>query len=195
MDRRINLLFWNVWLRPVEDSPLIGAGCDAVPATDAPVIINDDNPIRFLPGRVDRTYLHAGRLLALLTLNGEIDESFFRNQVRMIVMFRVFKIDQVSSSESENPDPLKLRITARVVILFHTGIDASSAPDASGKLQTVCPEGIGNGRLGADLKFSSIFLQVSLFQLCNDMFLFFGCHLPKMFLQEILAFFLGTRRE
>jgi hypothetical protein len=129
----------------------------------------------------------------LLTLNGQIDESFFRNQVRVIVMFRVFKIDQVSSFESEHPDPLKLRIMARVVILFHTGIDASSAPDASGKLQAVCPKGIGNGLLGADLKFSSIFLQVSLFQLGNDMFLFFGCHFPKMFLQEILGLFLGAR--
>jgi hypothetical protein len=132
VDRGIDLLFWNVWLRPVEDSPLIGAGCDAVPATDAPVIINHDDTIRFLPGGVDRTYLHAGRLLTLLTLNGEIDESLFRNQVGVIVMFRVFKIDQVSSFESENPDPLKLRIMARVIIFFHTGIDASPTANTSG---------------------------------------------------------------
>ena len=97
-------------------------------------------------------------------------------------MFRVFKVDQVSSLESENPDPLKLRIMAGLVILFHTGVDASSAPNASGKLQAVCPKGIGQGRLGADLKFSSIFLLISLFQFCNDTFLFFGCHFPKMFL-------------
>jgi hypothetical protein len=132
VDRGIDLLFWNVWLRPVEDSPLIGAGCDAVPATDAPVIINHDDTIGFLPGGVDRTYFHAGRLLALLTLNGEIDKSLFWNQVRVIVMFRVFKIDQVSSFESENPDPLKLRIMARVIIFFHTGINASPTANTSG---------------------------------------------------------------
>jgi hypothetical protein len=182
VDRGIDLLFWDVWLRPVEDSPLIGAGCDAVPATDAPVIINHDDTIRFLPGGVNRTYLHTGRLLTLLTLNGEIDESFLRNQVRVVVMFRVLKIDQVSSFEPEHPDPLKLRIVARLIILFHTGIDTSSTPNASGKLQAVCPKGIGNGLLGADLKFSSIFLLVSLFQLCYDTFLFFRCHFPKMFL-------------
>ena len=195
VDRGIDLFFWNVWLRPVKDSPLIGAGCNAVPATDAPVVVDHDDTIRFLPGGVDRTYFHTGRLLTLLALNGKIDESFFRNQVRVIVMFRVFKVDQVSSLESENPDPLKLRIMAGLVILFHTGVDASSAPNASGKLQAVCPKGIGNRLLGADLKFSSIFLLVSLFQLCNDTFLFFRCHFPKMFLQEILGFFLGARGE
>jgi len=195
MDRGIDLFFWNVWLRPVKDSPLIGAGCNAVPATNAPIIINHDDTIRLLPGGVDRTYLHTGRLLTLLALNGKIDESFLRNQVRVIVMFRVFKVDQVSSLESENPDPLKLRIMAGLVILFHTGVDASSAPNASGKLQSVCPKGIGNHLLGADLEFSSIFLLVSLFQLCNDPFLIFGCHFLKVFLQEILGFFLGAGGE
>jgi hypothetical protein len=195
MDRGIDLFFWNVWLRPVKDSPLIGAGCNAVPATNAPIIINHDDTIRLLPGGVDRTYLHTGRLLTLLALNGKIDESFLRNQVRVIVMFRVFKVDQVSSLESENPDPLKLRIMAGLVILFHAGIDASSAPNTSGKLQAVCPIGVGNRLLGADLKFSSIFLLVSLFQFRNDPFLIFGCHFLKMFLQEILGFFFGAGGE
>jgi hypothetical protein len=131
----------------------------------------------------------------LLTLNGEVDESFFWNQVGVIVMFRVFKVDQVSSFESENPDPLKLRVMARMVILFHTGIDASPTTDTSRKLQAVCPKGIGNRLLGADLKFSSIFLLISLLQLCNDMFLFFFCHLAKMFLQEIFGLFLGAGGE
>jgi hypothetical protein len=82
-----------------------------------------------------------------------------------------------------------------VVILFHAGINASSASNASGELEAVCPIGIGNGLLGADLEFSSVFLLVSLFELCNDAFLFFGCHFPKMLLQEILGFFLRARGE
>jgi hypothetical protein len=165
VDRGIDLLFWNVWLRPVEDPPLVGAGCDAVPAADAPVIIDHDDTIRFLPGGVDWTYFHAGGLLTLLTLDGKIDESFFGNQVRVIVMLRVLKIDQISSLESENPNPLKLRVVARVIIFFHTGVDASSTANTSGKFEPVCPKRIGNRFLGADLKFSSIFLLVSLFQL------------------------------
>jgi hypothetical protein len=79
VDRGIDLLFRYVRFRPVEDPSLIGAGGDAVPATDAPVIINHDDPVRLLPGGVNRTDLHAGRFLALLTLNGKIDESLFGN--------------------------------------------------------------------------------------------------------------------
>jgi hypothetical protein len=107
---------------------------------------------------MDRAYLHTGWILTLLTLNGEIDKSFFWNQIRVIIMFRVLEIDQVSSLEPENSDPLELRIVARMVVFFYTGIDTSSAANTSGKLQTVSPEGIGNGFLCADLKFPPIFL-------------------------------------
>jgi hypothetical protein len=82
-----------------------------------------------------------------------------------------------------------------MIIFFHAGVNASSAPNASGKLQAVCPKGIGNRLLGADLKFLSKLLQVSLFQLGNHPFLIFGCHFLKMFLQEILGLFLGARGE
>jgi hypothetical protein len=182
VDRWIYLFFWNVWLCPVEDSPFIRARGNAVPAPDAPVIIHHHNPIWFLPGGVDRANFYTGRLLTLLTLDGKIDESLLGNDFGVIVMVRVFKIDQISSLEPENPDPLKLRIMARVIILFHTGINASPAANTSGKLEAVCPKGIGNSFLGADLKFSPVFLQVSLLQFFNDTFLFFWCHFPKMLL-------------
>ena len=130
MDRRVYLLFGNVWLCPVEDPSFIWAGCDAVPASDTPVVINHNDPVRFLPSGMDRTYLHTGRVLALLTLDREIEESLLRNSFRVIVMLRVLEIDQVSSLESEDPDPLKLRIMARMIIFIHTGIDTSPAADA-----------------------------------------------------------------
>jgi hypothetical protein len=195
VDRRIYLLSWNVWLCPVEDSPFIRARCNAVPASDTPVVIHHHDPIRFLPGGVNRTNLDAGRFLTLLTLNGKVDESFFGNDFRVVVMVRIFKIEQVSSLEPENPDPLKLRIMARVIIFFHTSINASPASNAPRKLEAVCPKGIWNSLLGADLKFSSIFLKISLFQFLNDMFLFFWCHLPKVLLQKILGLLLGAGRK
>jgi hypothetical protein len=195
VDRGIYLLSWNIWLCPVEDSPFIRARCNAVPAPDAPIIIYHHNPIRFLPGGVDRTNFDAGRLLTLLTLNGKIDESLFGNDFRVVVMVRIFKIDQVSSLEPENPDPLKLRIMARVIIFLDTSINASPAANTPGKLQAVRPKGIWNSLLGADLKFSPIFLQVSLFQFFNDTFLFFWCHLPKVLLQKILGLLLGAGRK
>jgi len=195
VDRRVYLFFGNVWFCPVEDPSFIRTCGDAVPATDAPVVIHHDNPVRFLPRGMDRTYLHTGRILTLLTLNGEIDESFFWNQIRVIIMFRVFEIDKVSSLEPENPDPLELRIMARMIIFFHTGIDTSPAANASRKFKTVSPEGIRNGLFCTDLEFSTIFLQVSLFEFCNDTFLFFLGHFAEMFLQKVLRFLLGARGE
>jgi hypothetical protein len=87
MDGRVDLLSWNVWLRPVENPPFIRTGCDAVSAADAPVVINHDDTVRFLPSGVDRTHLHTRRVLTLLTLNGKIDKSLFRNEIRIVIMF------------------------------------------------------------------------------------------------------------
>ena len=110
MDGRVYLLPWNIWLRPVENPPFIRTGCNAVSAADTPVVIDHNDTVRFLPSGVDRAHLHTGRVLTLLTLNGKIDKAFFRNEIRVIIMFGVFKIDQVPSLEPENPNPLKLRV-------------------------------------------------------------------------------------
>ncbi len=79
MDRRVYLFSGKIWLGPVEDPPFIRTGSDAISATNAPVVIHDDDPIRFLPGGMNRAHLHTWRILTLLALNGEIDESLFRN--------------------------------------------------------------------------------------------------------------------
>jgi len=195
VDRGVDLLFGNVWFCPVEDSSLIGTGCNAISAPNTPIVIYDDDPIRFLPGGMDRTDLHTRRILTLLTLNRKIDESLFWNQVRVIIMFRIFKIDQVSSLEPENPDPVELGMMAGRIVFFYTGINASSAANTSRKLKAICPKSIGHGLLCTDLKFPSIFLKVSLFQLFNNPFLFFFCHFMEMFLQKVLSFLLGAGRE
>jgi hypothetical protein len=112
VDRGVYFLFGNVWFCPVEDSSFIGACSNAIPAPDTPVVINYDDAIWFLPGRMDRAYLHTRRILTLLTLNRHIDKPLLWDHVRIIVMFRVFEIDEVPPLESENPDPMKLRIIA-----------------------------------------------------------------------------------
>jgi hypothetical protein len=93
VDRRVDLLFRNIRFCPVEDPSFIRACSDTVPASNTPVVIYNDDSVRFLPGCMDRTYLHAGRLLALLTLNGEIDKTLFRYNIRIIIVFGVFEID------------------------------------------------------------------------------------------------------
>jgi hypothetical protein len=188
MNRRIQLLPRDVRLAPIEDPSFIGAGCDAISTTDAPVVVHDHDSIRFLPGGMDRTHLHTGRILTLLALDGKIDEPFFGDQVRIIIMFGVFEIDQISFLQLEDSDPLKLTFVAGLIIFLDTSIDTSPAPDTSGKLEAITPEGILLGFLYADLEFSSIFLLISFLQFGNEAFLFLLCHFQKMFLKEILNF-------
>lgn len=103
-------------------------------------------------------------------------------------MLGVIEFDQASPLESENPDPLKLVLRARVIIFFYAGVDAPSTSDAPGKIQTVSPEGVRNGLLCADLEFLPVFLKVSLLQFGNDLFLFFRRHLLETFLEEVFGF-------
>ena len=131
----------------------------------------------------------------MLALNGQIDKPFFRNQGSVVVMFGVFEVDHVAPLELEDPDPLELMFIAGIVIFFYTRVDAPSASDASGKIETVSPEGVRNGLLCADLEFFSVFLEVSLLQLGNDPFLVFSRHLLKTLLQEVLGFLFGAGGE
>ncbi len=110
VDGRIDLLLGKVWLCPIENPPFVRTGGNAIPAADAPVVIHDDDPVRFLPGRMDRTNFYAGRILTVLALNGKINESLFRDQVGIVIVLRIFEIDEIPSLEPEDPDPLKLRI-------------------------------------------------------------------------------------
>jgi hypothetical protein len=144
---------------------------------------------------MDRTDLHTGRILTLLALDGKIDKPFLRNRVRIVVMLGVFEIDQISSLQLEDPDPMELTFITGLVIFLDTRIDASPAADASGKLKTVTPEGILLGFLRADLEFPSIFSLISLLQFGNEAFLFLFCHFQKMLLKEILDFLFCARRE
>jgi hypothetical protein len=55
----------------MEESHPIGAGHDAVPASDAPLSIHEDNPFRRLIGCTNRADLHTGRLGALVAEFGD----------------------------------------------------------------------------------------------------------------------------
>lgn len=81
---------------------------------------------------MNRAYFYARRIFTVLALYRHIDEIFFRNQRRVVVMLGVFKIDKISPFEPENPDPMELRLVARIIVFFYTCIDASSAANATG---------------------------------------------------------------
>jgi len=103
------------------------------------------------------TYLDTRRVLALLTLNREVDESLLRDDFGVVIMVRVLEIDQVSPFQPKDRDPLELRVMPGLIVFFHTGIDAPSAADTSRKFKTIPPKGVGKGFLGADLKFPAVF--------------------------------------
>jgi hypothetical protein len=144
---------------------------------------------------MDRAYLHARGVLAVLALHREIEKSFFGHLRRIVVMFGVFKIDKTSSLKSENPDPMQLWLVSGIIVFSYTRVNASSAADAPRKFKTITPEDIGKGFLRADLKFLPVFLRVPLFQLDNDGFLFFTSHFMKMSLEEVFSLLLRARRE
>jgi hypothetical protein len=144
---------------------------------------------------MNRAYLHTRRVLTVLALHRQIDESFLWDLRRIVVMLRVFKINQISSLESQHPDPVELRLVARIIVFFRTRIDTSSAADAPRKLKTVTPEGVRKGFLCADLKFFPILSRVPFLQLGNHPFLFFRAHFSKMLLEKILGLFLRARGE
>jgi len=144
---------------------------------------------------VHRTDLDARRVLTVLTLDGHVDKTRLRNQGRIIVMFLVLEVDKVAPLQADHPDPVELRVVARVVVLLDARINASPAADAAGKIKPVAPEGIGHGTLGADLELLPIFLPVPLLELRNDPFLLFLGHFDISLLEEILGFLFGAGRE
>jgi len=154
----VQFLLGNVGFCPVEDPPFIGTGGNAIPAADAPVIIDHHQPIRFFPGGVHRTDLHARRVFTVLALHGHVEKPFLRDLGRIVVMLGVFKIDQVSSLEPEDPDPVELGFVSGVIVFFYTGINAPPAADTAGKLKTVAPESIGECILRTDLEFLPVLL-------------------------------------
>jgi hypothetical protein len=128
----------------------------------------------------------------VLALHGHVEEPFLGYLRWIVVMLGVFKIDQVSPLEPEDPDPVELRFVTGVIIFFHAGIDTSPAANTAGKLKTVAPEGVGDCPLRADLKFFPELLVVSFFQFSDGVFLFFRGHFVKMLLKKILDLFLRT---
>jgi len=90
---------------------------------------------------------------------------------------------------------MELTFVPGLIVLHYAGINAFSASDAPGKLKAIAPDGLSLCLLGTDLEFFSIFLKISLLQLGDDSFLFFFCHLEKMFLKKVLGFLFRAGRK
>ena len=72
---------------------MVRAGGLAVAATDAPVVVNNDNTVLFLPGGFDRTDFDAFRLPTLLTGNWHVKKVVAGRLFFGIIVAGRFKID------------------------------------------------------------------------------------------------------
>src|SRR5512143_537170 len=164
---RIDLLRLSVRLRPVKMASTVGTGGHAVPAADAPVIIDDDDAVRLLPGGLRRAGANAGRIFALLTLNGHIKVIGFGNQGRIVILVRLLEVDPLLPLlETEHRYPVYLRVLG-LVILIHAGIFAPSATDAAREVETVAEENARDCLLITHHDRFFIFFSILFFQAFN----------------------------
>ena len=184
MSLRIYLVGLPAGLRPVEPAGAVRTRCHAVPAADAPVIVDDNYPIRLLPGGLGGTGPHAGRVLALLALNRHVEVVLFRDVLGIVVFFRLLEVDPLLAFlEAQHADPVYLRVL-RLVVLFDAGIHASSATDAAGQIQAVAEEHPGKRFLVGHRDFLLVLLLVFLLEPREDLFDLPIVHLVKMLLKE-----------
>src|SRR4030095_16390341 len=82
---RIHLVRGQRRLLPVEVPGAVGACRHAAAAPDAPVVVDDDDPVGLLPGLAGRAGLGARRLLALLAGHGHVEVAGLRNLGGVVV--------------------------------------------------------------------------------------------------------------
>src|ERR1017187_137768 len=114
----VDLGFRDFGLGPVEVPGAVGTGRHAVPAADAPVVVDHHDPIFFRPGGAGRAYLGAGRVAALLALDRDVEMPLLGDLGGRVVGVGGGEIDALVFLHREHLDPLNLRI-ARLVVLRH----------------------------------------------------------------------------
>ena len=131
----VEAVLWNRRLGEVKPPRPIGAGRFAIAAANAPIVINDGDPVGFLPGGMDRANLDARRILALLALHRHVEVTLFRHGFRRIKVVGLVNV-QRAVGQLENADVLNFGI-ARLVVFRHAGVDAFAAADAARQIQAI----------------------------------------------------------
>ena len=132
---RVEPLLRNLRLRQVESPRPIRTGGFAIAAADAPVVINHRDAVRFLPGGVDGTDLHARRVLALLALHRHVEETLLRHLLRIVIVLGLLDVER-TVRHFQHADVLNLRV-ARLVVFRDAGVDAFAAADAAREVQAI----------------------------------------------------------
>ena len=135
---RIDFIFCNVRISPIETTGTIRAGSHTVPAADAPIIINDHYPIRFFPGCPGGADLDTRRIFTLLTLDRHVEIPIFRYFFRRIILIGRFQISYpfFTFFKLKHANVMDLRIS-RLVVFPDASIHTTPATYATGQIQPV----------------------------------------------------------
>ena len=121
---------------PVEMPCAVRAGRHAAPAPDAPVVVDDHDPVGLLPGGLHRAGQDARRIAALLAGHRHVELIVLRDQRRVVVGVGLHDVDAALFLHAEHLDPVDLGVP-RLVVLIHARVHAAPAADAAGKVQPV----------------------------------------------------------
>ncbi len=131
---RIHFLRWHFGLLPIEASSVIGTGGLTISTADAPVVVHDNDAVFFLPCRFDGADIDAGRRVALLTLDRQIEFTFLRHdsRVRRRAIFHL----RGARWHLEDTD-VRLIGCSIVVVLVMAGLDALAVSVADTQIDRV----------------------------------------------------------
>src|SRR5581483_9549054 len=122
----IDLLLRNRRLRPVEVPRAVRARRHAVPASDAPVVVDDHDAVALRPRGAGGADLRARSVAAMLAPYGHVEVAILRNRFRLVVRIRVRQVDALLLLHREHANPMQLGL-ARLVVLRRAGVNAAAA--------------------------------------------------------------------
>src|SRR6266508_4280431 len=147
---RVHLFGRNLRRAPVEAARPVGAGGHTVAAPDAPVVVDDRDAVRFLPGGADGADLHTRRISALEALGAQVEVAL-RGHLVLEGRVGVVEIDD-AVLHLEDADVLGGGAPVEVV-LVDAGLDAAAEPLALRNVEGIAEHhaGLGAGGLDGDV--------------------------------------------
>jgi hypothetical protein len=105
----------NIGFVPVKSATVIGARCHTIPATDAPVIVHDDNSVWLFPGGLGGAGLDTRGSFTVETLNPHIEMVLNRH---FMEVFSVADLRRhLTVFHLKNTNILRIRLAVEVVLL------------------------------------------------------------------------------
>ena len=181
----IDFIFGDLRFGEIEAPRPIRAGGLAVAAANAPIVINDCNPVRFLPGGMDGADFDAGWILALLALDGHVEEAFFGDRLRGVVVIALFHVHR-AVRHFEHADVLDFRIPG-LIILLDAAVNTFSAANAARQVERINELDAVHGLEVAHVRTNPVLPLDLVFDALKHLGHLFRCQFLVVLLQEFLG--------